>query len=272
MSNLVPNVLLTGMPRSGTTMVTAIINQQPNAIGLAEPIQLVRHGDRLRAVEEIKRFVTEARASLLAKEPVATKHVGGAIPYNWVEAPTTSGSLRRVLEERSKISFHKELTEEFTLVVKHPAEFTALLDLLRAEFKVFAMIRNPLAVLAAWQTVDMPVNRGTMPMLEAFAPPAFIERLNSATSRLHRQVLLIEFQLQTYTLLPSSQIIRYEDTLVDAQDALRPILPISVPPVDMMSFDPADRYPGINWSVLITALGSISKLIEGFGYNLPPSG
>ena len=109
-----------------------------------------------------------------------------------------------------------------------------------------------------------------MPMLEAFAPPAFIERLNSATSRLHRQVLLIEFQLQTYTLLPSSQIIRYEDTLVDPQNALRPILPISVPPVDILTFDPVDRYPGVNWSVLITALGGISSLIEGFGYALPP--
>ena len=269
MSSWVSNVLLTGMPRSGTTMATAIVNQQPNAIGLAEPIQLVRHGDRSRAVEEIRRFVVETRASLLAKDPVATKHVGGSIPYNWVEPPTNSDSLRRVLEERSEITFSKALTKDFTLVVKHPAEFTALLDLLRIEFKVFAVVRNPVEVLAAWQTVDMPVNRGTMPMLEAFAPPAFIELLNSATTNLHRQVLLIEFQLKTYSLLPSAQLIRYEDILVDANVALRPILPISVPPVNIVRFNPKDRYPGVNWSVLVDALGCISKLIEDFGYTFP---
>ncbi len=269
MSKSVSNVLLTGMPRSGTTMATAILNQQPNTIGLAEPIQLIRHGDRSRAVEDIRQFMANTRASLLANDPVTTKHVGGKIPYNWVEPPTNSGSLRRVLEERSAITFHKPLAEDFTLIVKHPAEFTALLDLLRTEFKVFAMVRNPLAVLAAWQTVNMPVNRGTMPMLEAFAPPAFIERLNSATSNLHRQVLLIEFQLQTYTLLPQGQVIKYDDIVVDAQDALSPILPITVPPVDIAPFDPAERYPGVNWPVLIAALSDISGLIGDFGYTLP---
>lgn len=46
--------LLTGLPRSGTTLTCSLLNDYPATVALAEPIQLERHGDRARAVEEMK--------------------------------------------------------------------------------------------------------------------------------------------------------------------------------------------------------------------------
>ena len=258
-----PDILVTGMPRSGTTLLLSLLNAQPNTIALAEPIALDCQGGRLRAVEEIGSFMRRVRKAALSHGLVPTKLVNGAVTDNFAEPPNVEGRLRRVLAETGELHFEKSLNDEFTLVVKHPAEFTALADLLVHEFKIYALVRDPIAVLAAWQTVDMPVNRGHMPMMECFAPD-LRHRLEGVTQTLERQVALIEFQLSTYSKLPPEQIIRYEDMVADPMGTLHALCPTAERFTALSEFNPRDRYPKVDFDALAEALSPIVPVISRF--------
>jgi hypothetical protein len=259
-----PDILVTGMPRSGTTLAMSLLNRHADTIALAEPFLLAGERDRHSAVETIIASMQDFRARALAGAPIPTKHVGGEIPDNWVEPPQQNGRLRRVLEERGAILFDKPLTADFALVVKHPAEFTALADLLTDHFPLYAMVRDPLAVLASWQTVDMPINRGRMPMLEQLAPPSLSETLEGIDSPLERQVTLLEFQMKTYLTLPRERIIRYEDLLADPGTALAPLCPGIEALPGQAAYQPVPRYPGVDFNALARPLTRLLPLIEEF--------
>ena len=60
-------ILLTGLPRSGTTLTCALLNECPGTVALAEPLRLERHGDRDRALREINDFIEQARRQLVGE-------------------------------------------------------------------------------------------------------------------------------------------------------------------------------------------------------------
>lgn len=258
------DILITGLPRSGTTLAVSLLNKQANTIALAEPFALNRQADRQRAIDDIIGSMRDFRSRALAGMPLPTKHVGGSIPDNWVEPPHQNGQLRRVLEERGDLHFDKALTPDFTLVVKHPAEFTALADLLVDHFPLFAIVRDPLAVLAAWQTVSMPINRGRMPMMECFAPHDIQGQLDRTEDPLARQIVLLEFQLRTYLALGRDRIIRYEDMVAHPRETLASICGIDTDLPQQSPYDPIARYQELDFVALAAGLQRIMPLIEEF--------
>ncbi|SIQ52556.1 Glycosyl transferases group 1 [Rhizobium sp. RU35A] len=256
------DILITGFPRSGTTLVASLLNTQPDVIALAEPFALPQGQDREGAVEHIRALMHDYRSQALAGSPLVTKHMGGRIPDNWVEPPKENGGLRRVLEERGALLFDKPLTDDFTLVAKHPAEFTALADLLVDHFPLYAVVRDPLAVMAAWQTVDMPINRGRMPMLERLAPTDWRVQLDAIEEPLERQVKLLSLQLQTYLSLPKGRLLRYEDLIANPRATLAPICPGRSAYPEQSAFDPVQRYVGVDFSALAKRLMPLLPMIE----------
>lgn len=257
------SILLTGMPRSGTTLITSILSAQENSVALAEPIVLSMDVSRHEAVEKIDEFLQQSRAAVLSNLPVPTKNVDGRIMDNFVEPPNAEGRLRSVVSLKGEIQFNKPLSGDFQLFVKHPAEFTALADLLREKYPLYAIVRDPVAVLAAWQTVNMPVNRGHMPMMECFVPE-LKALLGTIDTALERQVKLIEFQLATYRTFSPDRIIRYEDVVADPISALRGVCPNIANVPELTEFDPLERYPNVDFGQLVRALIPIIPLIKEF--------
>ena len=100
-------------------------------------------------------------------------------------------------------------------MIKHNALFAALLPQLTESFSCLALVRNPLSVLASWQTVDLPVHRGRVPEGEAVD-----RRLNLTLERepevLQRQLIVLDWFFTRYQahLVPGN-VIRYED-LIDS--------------------------------------------------------
>jgi hypothetical protein len=262
-----PTTLLTGLPRSGTTLTCALLNDYPDTLALAEPIQLEKHGDRARAVEEIEQFIATARQSVLTRNRVLTKHVDGHLPDNMVQPPSEATGLRRVLETRGEIAVDKTLSADFSLIVKHPAEFSALADLLIARHPLVALVRHPLAVLAAWQTVDMPVHRGHMPMMEAFAP-RLAAKLETIPDRLKRQIALMDFLLRTYAEFPPAQVMRYEDVVANPAGELARLTPHApgVPrsPRALAPHDPFSRYSAVDFAMIARELWAVRHIAERF--------
>lgn len=222
-------IILTGLPRSGTTLTCHLLNKLPNSVALHEPLvplDLASY-ERSDLVEVILEYFSAQRNQILQTGTAVSKSFGGQVPDNPMAGfdPIT-GKRIRVLDGRL-VHIDKQLTSDFCLAIKQPAFFTAILrDLVSANsFNCFAIIRNPLAVLLSWNSVEMPVSRGRVPAAEAFAPE-LKQQLDLIPDLYDRQVFLLNWFFQQYLkYLPRKQILCYEQLIASAGRALAVIHP-----------------------------------------------
>ncbi|TXI33548.1 MAG: hypothetical protein E6Q58_02615 [Niabella sp.] len=223
------NVVLTGIPRSGTTLTCHLLNKLSDTVALHEPLIPLdlRELDGFGLVEYVANYFQEQRRQILQQGTATSKSFGGQVPDNPLAGidPLT-GKRFRVLNGRM-ITIDKTLSEDFCLVIKQPAFFTAILENLVAAnyFNCFAVIRNPLSVLLSWNTVEMPVAQGRVPAAEAF-DGQLRQNLDNIPDLYDRQVFLLNWFLQKYIdHLPRENIIFYEQTIQSGGESLKCIQP-----------------------------------------------
>ena len=225
-----PDVILTGLPRSGSTLTCHLLNRCADTVALHEPIpmaDLARDFSGGALVEQVARFYADARRSLLDTRRAVSKLVGGRVPDNtFGEARGGSDNLRRSLASHGEVSFEgKELSPGFTLAIKHNAGFAAMLDGLRERFACFGIVRHPLAVLASWNSVNLAVQQGHVPVGEQI-DPALREVLAGIGDRTERQLYIVEWFFERFArLLPRASILRYEDVVASGGKALSVVTP-----------------------------------------------
>ena len=222
------DVILTGIPRSGTTLACALLNKLPDTVALNEPMDPARflaatesggHRDR------IDRFFARTRASLSANGTATSKHAAGAVVDNNFGEHRNGGGRRAERVLRGTASFKGGLAEGFLLCLKHPGLYTALLESLTSSYRCFAMIRNPLAVLGSWNSVDISAASGRSLAAE-WLRPELAQALASIPDTCDRQVYLLSWYFERYRrLLPASAIIRYEDLVATGGSALSVVTP-----------------------------------------------
>lgn len=170
---------------------------------------------RVLAVEQIQQFVANTRAQALAQGEVVSRQKDGVVPENPVSYQVSDSGLRQPETTLGLVSVHKQIqNDDFTLVIKHNALFTALLPELHEVFPAYAIVRNPLAVLASWNSVDLPVNGGRVPAGEMYAPE-LAQLLNDTPGRIERQLHILEWFCQNFTRYLPNRILRYEDFVID---------------------------------------------------------
>ena len=208
--------LLSGVPRSGTSLCCRLAGNLPDTVALSEPIRRKAFGGMETpsgACARIGEFATQARARILSERRAPSLQVEGRLDDNRGVPRVTEGGLRRLRGEWGEIAIDKPLSPRFTLLVKHNALFAALLPRLADSFPFLALVRNPLSVLASWQTVALPVNRGRLPAGEEL-DPALRRVLEREPELLRRQVIILDWFFVRYRAhLPPSDIIRYEDVV-----------------------------------------------------------
>lgn len=220
------DVVLTGLPRSGTTLTCHLLNKLLDVVALSEPMRVEKLAtlpDRSAVCDEIGRFFADSRRSIAETGMAQSRHVGGAVPDNTVRGKVVAGGLRKGEGVRGLIPIDKELPADYTLCVKHPAAFTALLPELAQHFRAYAVVRNPLSVLASWNSVSMPHGAGRAPAAEGLDPAlrAALAALDDVTDR---QFHLIDWYFSQYRAgLPRHCVLRYEDIVATGGVALAPI-------------------------------------------------
>ena len=201
-------ILLSGIPRSGTTLCCHLLNRFENTIALHEPIDPgLFSDDRSEAIEIVRSFALDTRAQILNLGSAPSKQRDGQIPDNPVSR--VDGNRIETVAV-GKVSFNKPLTENFRMVVKHNALFTALGEELRAHFRLFALIRNPLSILASWRSVELPVGEGRLPMGERFSSE-LSQALSSEGDLLNRQLMILAWFFDSYRKLQPEVLLTYED-------------------------------------------------------------
>ena len=167
----------------------------------------------------IERFDRRTRGGIATRRRARTIHVDGRLADNVVDADAADGLRRRRLAQ-AEIDIDKPLSEGFSLLIKHNALFAALLPQVVPSFRCIGLVRNPLAVLASWQTVDLPVNRGRVPAGEQF-DPALRAALDHDSDNLARQLTVINWFFARYgDELAADRILRYEELVASGGKAL----------------------------------------------------
>lgn len=207
-------VLLTGLPRAGTTLSCNILNGHANVLALLEPMtpsDFKPTLGRSAAIASIQQFAANTRVQALSQGRVISRHKDGLVPENPVAYEVSDSGLRRLDVSLGSIAVGDQVqNENFTLVIKHNALFTALLPELREAFPVYGIVRNPLAVLASWNSVDLPVNNGRIPAGEMY-DPALAQLLADTPGRIERQLHILEWFCAHFVRNLSNPILRYED-------------------------------------------------------------
>ena len=219
------NVLITGTPRSGTTLACHLLNKLPQTVALNEPIRGSQFRGREEVCEAVARFCAEQRTSILGRRRAFSKHVDGVVPDNSIGTRRIRSGQRERLVSHGEITIDKELSPNFLLAVKQPGAFTVSLDRLITCFPVYAIVRNPLATLASWSSVDLAIQRGHFAILERF-DPTLRAQLAAIGDELDRQIHLLGWFYERIDChLPKEAIIRYEAIVETGGKALAVVQP-----------------------------------------------
>lgn len=237
------DLILTGVPRSGTTLCCDLLGRASDTVALVEPMPVhalpLDHG---QAVAAIRGFFRDSRASLRGAGEAMGQQVDGRGPDNFFDGQRDARGLRVRKAQLGTLRIDKPLSAGFTLVVKHNAAFAALLPTLAESFECLALVRNPLAVLASWNSVDLPVARGRLPAGERLEP-ALATALDAQPDLLARQLLLLDWLFARFAgVLPRARILRYEDVVGSNGAALAQASGIAVPAATLASRNASRLY------------------------------
>jgi hypothetical protein len=221
------DIIITGVPRSGTTLTCYLLNKVPDTIALHEPIcvkRLARLDTREIMCDEVEAFIRETRQTLVESGTAKSKHVAGSVPDNPAGDACTSNGMRPNRAAKGYIRFDKPLSQNFLLCIKQPA-FTVMLESLITRFPCFALVRSPLAVLASWNSVNMPVRDGHAP-----GPERHDRRLRRTLAKIEdrfdRQIFLLSWFYGKYSaVLQPDRVLRYEEIVQSGGRALDAIVP-----------------------------------------------
>jgi hypothetical protein len=224
------DIVLTGLPRSGTTLACRLLNRLPNTVALHEPFlpRFFAGMEDEAVLEKLGRFFRRSRRAIRRDGLAPSKTVGGAIPEN-AYGSAKPGQLRPHSAEKGKgigkLVVDKDLEGRFFLVVKQPAIFTALLPVLVERFPCYTIVRNPLSVLASWNSVDHNVREGHSAGAELY-DEGLRRELASIEDRVGRQLRLLSWWYgRFYGTLDKEHIIRYEDVVGSGGRALSVVVP-----------------------------------------------
>ncbi|MFL6515477.1 MAG: sulfotransferase domain-containing protein [Chthoniobacterales bacterium] len=228
-SNFMRNVLITGTPRSGTTLLCSLLNKLPDTVALHEPMnvwEFPKCADAPAIADVIERFCADTRKSLLEEGMAVSKHVGGLIPDNVAADQVNRSGTRLRHTEHGPVRIDKPLSENFALAIKHPVAFTALLETLSKRFECVAIVRNPLSMLASWNSLAwLNVRNGHAPIGEKL-DAELRQELAGESDVFERQVHILEWFYKRFReFLPEEAILKYEDVIGSGGNDLKRFFP-----------------------------------------------
>ncbi len=226
MNNFGDNVIITGPARSGTTLVCFLLNQLENTVALDEPMDTIELAS-LKSDQDIvsytQKFFNSSREAINNTKFARSKNIGGESidnPYGEVLNKNGFREVKKGISQNNLFSVRKNLKVDFKLCVKHPAIFSALLGPLSKSFTCVGVVRNPLAILASWNSVQIPANQGRAPAAEMIDDTLRLN-LNRIPCVFDRQLFLLSWYFERiYRNISSDRLILYEELIASKGIAL----------------------------------------------------
>lgn len=218
------------MPRSGTTLTCYLFNKLPDTVALFEPMnpqKMLKGYTRTEVLDKVDQFFNEQKESLLSENSAITKYRDNRVPDNPIpnKSELDEKQKRKSQTTKGKLVFDKTITPDTTLLIKHPQLFTALLPEIQERHKVYIVIRNPLACLLSWNSVEFPVSKGRLPTAE-FLDADLAQTLDETAGIISKQAVLFKWFYEKYKTFGSlGNFIYYEDLIETGGNVLAKIMP-----------------------------------------------
>lgn len=203
------NIILTGIPRAGTTLAASLLDAAPNTVCLNEPEWQHPHPtlDAAGFALAVKEDFAAVREKLLAGIPVPDRRdASGGVLTNYYDSGTNKNFVMHPL-------VRKNLTADFTLAMKHNGPYLAVLpELVQLGcFDIRAVIRHPLPVIRSWRRLALPISNGEMPNATAYWPQMKL-LTESKLPLLEKQVQMLELMFaRIFDYQSQINLVRYED-------------------------------------------------------------
>jgi len=211
------DIIVTGIPRSGTTLACTLINSLSNSVCLSEPAIVDKFINIAQSPDEYIRLLEDEydrlRGHIWQTRQIFNKHglEGGKIT-NYFSRDTQGQTAVNFKVEKEKVEISDEY---FILGMKHNAHFMSILPQLarNSRFSIFAIIRDPIATILSWRSLSLPVSEGRLPAARKFwSVIRAIE--DSGESILVKQVRIYEqFCLRLLEMEKFICLIQYEDII-----------------------------------------------------------
>jgi hypothetical protein len=209
------DVLLTGLPRSGLSVVGALLDSLPDTACLSSPPwQMLARRKLPEPVDFAKWLAGDflmRRVELLHGEPIRDwRALDGSPLLDGARDP------RQPRDENGRripvMLIRPGLSKDFTLAIKHPMLYTALLPTLAQleHFKIIVVIRHPYDVIASWRSLNgRPVSER---LIDEVNWPQAAAIAHAKSDVLDRMVQLYDLHLGVYhELRDRITILKYED-------------------------------------------------------------
>lgn len=262
------NYLITGLPRSGTTLLTSLLSENIEAVTFSEPewLKSVRKksANCQEFAKEFMQKILELRDDIRNGIPVhiKTSRFNQGLPKNYYHR-NEKGEIV-VDKEESPIVFPEGYADK-PFIIKANAQFTACLgELINTEdYKIICIVRNPVATIMSWRSLDLPVSQGNMKIAEKFCI-GFI-RETKALDLLENQVLIADWFFKQYKKHSKHiNIIKYEDLKKDTKKAMSSIIPTVKGPVLLKSHNQNKHYNFSEKAMIMNILNLKAQYCKNF--------
>jgi len=217
-------VLITGIPRSGTSLLIKLLSEQHNTVCFSEPkwLKEIRHDKQ--SCEEFSKKLEEKifniRNEIKRGNPIelTTKKGSNKLPDNYY----IKGANKIVNVKETRL-VHVEHSKDLIVCVKSNTLFTVCLQQLidKRPWKIISVVRNPLYVLLSWRSLDIPISKGLIKIGEIYSRE--IREIVKEKNLLIRQVKILDWFYKTYFLY-NKNTLKYEELVNDPQDIVNEIL------------------------------------------------
>jgi len=206
-------LLITGIPRSGTTLTTAIIDGLDDSLALSEPqshVDLIEKCDSAdKYAESIYHDLIDVRATLLKGQPILDRRnsSGQAITNYFTR---TEG--KTVNQFKIMPIIKPNLSKNFLLASKHNAHYTAALPSILAltDLPILFVIRHPIPTILSWRSLQLPISKGRLPAGEKYWKE-LSDWVKSSQDTLRIQIGIYDLFCKRYLEYQNKiQLVRYE--------------------------------------------------------------
>lgn len=220
-----PNLIITGIARSGTSLLCNLLHRHSNCVVLNEPEEIFAPLVGEGLPWGIPLFYEQVRADILAGKPIRNKLLNGRITEDTFDAGERS-------DYQPKVD-----NSEFVLGTKNTMSYLARLTALRRVMpgaKVIACVRNPFDTIASWKgsfshlaradMADIPVGHAQDPWLTA-REKREVEAIAQTADAAQRRAMWWRHAAER--ILEQGRaitIVRYHDLIADPQRIVGGIL------------------------------------------------
>jgi hypothetical protein len=265
------DVIVTGIPRSGTTLTAALIDGLPNTVCLNEPEW--QTGNRFKDPSDFVKWLVgdfvKIRQNLLRGEPVQDRRAikDQAAVTNYFSRHPESGKMK--VNYKFVDLVRPGLTPDFTLAIKHNGPYLALLKAIidMRWFTIIAIVRHPVEVLYSWRTLEVPISRGEMPNATPYWP-AMAELVKMPMDLLEKQVKMYDLMCKRiYNLRQHLHLLPYEELLKNPE-LLNKYLKVPGEPARKLIEKPKRQIPEAEWQRIAQAVKTHGEFYRHFYPNI----